>query len=168
MHGPISTSEAAGPAQQAASLPFRSPSVGPPEKVPPVSESNRPRSSGRDEAGLPGKVNQDPEFKDRKVEMGGPEKTQSPPTFVERRPGGSSAPPPHVALAEALAAAKARWVEVNQEVLEANTLPGHSLPDSPHVEVNDGLQRRLAIHYENLATSLSNPHPTKPVIDLFV
>jgi len=37
-----------------------------------------------------------------------------------------------VPLAEALAAAKARWLEVNQEVLEAN------------------------------------PHPAKPVIELFV
>jgi hypothetical protein len=82
---------------------------------------------------------------ERKAEVGGSAKTQAPPYFVEIRPGeaegagggrqaGSSedAPPPHEALAEALAAAKARWVEVNQEVLEAN------------------------------------PHPAKPVIDLFV
>ena len=53
MDGPISTSEAAGPAQQATSIPFRSPSVGAPEKVPPVLEGDRSRSSVQDEQGLP-------------------------------------------------------------------------------------------------------------------
>ncbi len=274
MDGPISTSEAAGPAQQAASVPFRSPSVGPPEKVPPVSEGNRSRSSVRDEAGLPGKIHSNPAAPDRKAGARGSAKTQSPPLFVEFRPGeaedsgrgrqtgasqeaspnpvkgdgkergqpvpadqgsagnrseiknpfesgadqgreslplpgDSSAPAPREALTEALAAAKARWAEVNQEALEANTLPGQPLPDpssdaapaedrditdtrrtpstadvgfsskapdptaptakdSPDVEMSNGLQRQLTIRYENLATSLSNPHPTRPVIDLFV
>jgi hypothetical protein len=36
------------------------------------------------------------------------------------------------------------------------------------MEMSHGLQHRLATRYEHLATSLSSPHPTKPVIDLFV
>ncbi len=209
MDGPISTNEAAGLAQQAASVPFRSPSVGPPEKVPPVSEGNRSRSSVRDEAGLPGRMNSNPAARDQKAEVGGPAKTQEPAYFVEPLPGDTSAPTPRELLAEALAAAKARWAEVNQEALEANTLPGQPLPDpsrdtvpagnrgitdtphpsspadtgfsskapdsrapsgkdSPDVEMASGLHRQLTIRYESLATSLSNPHPTKPVIDLFV
>ena len=123
-------------------------------------------------------------------------------------PGDSSAPTPREVLAEALAAAKARWAEVNQEALEANTLPGQPLPDpsrnavpaenrgitdtphpsspvdtgvssrapdsrpsgkdSPNVEMASGLHRQLTIRYESLATSLSNPHPTRPIVDLFV
>jgi hypothetical protein len=79
-----------------------------------------------------------------------------------------------------LAAAKARWAEVNEEALEASTLPGQPLAekaldptapsgkDSRDAEMASGLQRRLTIRYENLATSLANPHPTRPVIDLFV
>ena len=225
MDGPMSTNEAAGPAQQATSIPFRNPSVGPAEKVPAVSEGNRSRSSVRDEAGLPGKMNRNPAARDPKTEAGGSEKTQAPPYFVEFRerlesgteegretlplPGESSTPAPHEVLAEALAAAKARWAEVNREALEANTLPGQPLPDtprdaapvegrditdtprtssaedvgfssralnptassgkdSPDVEMSNGLQHPLTVRYENLVTSLSNPHPTKPVIDLFV
>ena len=95
-------------------------------------------------------------------------------------PGESSTPPPRMFLAEALAAAKARWAEVNEEALEASTLPGQPLAekapgptapsgkDSTDAEMASGLQRRLTIRYENLATSLSNPYPTRPVIDLFV
>lgn len=222
MDSTISTSEAAGPAQRAASVPLRSPPVVPPEKVPPVSEGNRSHSSSQDEAGLPEKVNRNPEPQDRKAETGGPAKTQAPPYSVELQPGeaedsgkvrltgssqdappspfkseadkgrealplpgDSSAPAPHEVLAEALAAAKALWAEVNQEALEANTLRTYSTADvefsskalgptaptgkdSSDVEMSNGLQRQLTIRYENLATSLSNPHPTKPVIDLFV
>jgi hypothetical protein len=237
MDGPISTSEAAGPAQQATSIPFRSPSVGPPEKVPPVLEGDRSRSSVQDEESLPGKIRRKPAARDRKAEAGGPAKTQSPPYVVELRPGqaedsgkgtqtgssrgaaasslesgtdkdreppplpgGSSTPAPREVLAEALAAAKARWAEVNQEALEANALPDQPLPDSPHgaattegrditdthfssrvpdlaapsakdspdVEMSRGFHHRVTILYENLATSLSNPHPTKPLIDVFV
>jgi hypothetical protein len=246
MNGPIATSQAAGSAQQAASVAFGRPSAGPPEKVSPVSEGDRSRSSVRDEAGPPEKTQSNPAAPGRKDGAGGSAKTQAPPYFVEFRPveaegagrcrqtgssedaltsplesrsdeeretlplpGDSSAPAPREALAEALAAAKARWIEVNQEVLEANTLPGQSPPDSPQdaapvkggdimetrrtsspteqasspkvpdsappsgkgspdVEVGDGPRGRLAILYENLATSLSNPHPTKPLIDVFV
>ncbi len=88
MDGPISTSEVAGPAQQAASVPLRSPAVGTPEKVPPVLEGNRSRSSVRDETGLPGKVNRNPAGRDRKAGAGGPAETQAPPYFLELRPGG--------------------------------------------------------------------------------
>jgi len=68
-------------------------------------------------------------------------------------------------IADALAAAKALWAEVNQKALDPTAPSGK---DSSDVEMNNGLQRQLTIRYENLATSLSNPHPTKPVIDLFV
>ena len=209
MDGPISTSEAAGPAQRATSVPFRNPSVGPPEKVPPVSEGNRSRSSVQDEAGLPEKTNRNPAARNRKTGAGESAKTEPPPYFVELRPGETSTPAPREFLAEALAAVKARWAEVNREALEANTLPGQPLPDSPRdaapvegrditdtprtssaedvgfsskalnptassgkgspdVEMSDGLQHQLTVRYENLVTSLSNPHPTRPVIDLFV
>jgi hypothetical protein len=237
MDGPISTSEPAGPAQQAACIPFRRPSVGPPEKVPPVSEGNRPRSAGRDEAGLHGEVSRNPEPQDRKAEMGGPAngKERGRPLPADRGSAGtrseikkpfkletdkdretlpltgdSSTPALRKPLAEALAAAKARWAEVNQEALEADILPGQPVADSSsdpaapaegrditdtrrtsstadmgfssealdptapsgkdssEVERSNGLHRRLTIRYENLATSLSNPHPTRPVIDLLV
>ncbi len=226
MDGPISTSEAAGPAQQATSIPFRSPSVGAPEKVPPVLEGDRSRSSVQDEQGLPGKINRKPAARDRKAEAGGPAKTQSPPYVVELRPGqaedsgkgtqtdssrgappsslesgtdkdreppplpgNSSTPAPREVLAEALAVAKARWAEVNQEALEANTLPGQPPPDpsgdaapaegrnitdtrrtssTPDVEMSSGFLSRLTTRYENLEASLSNPHPAPPIIDVFV
>jgi hypothetical protein len=124
-------------------------------------------------------------------------------------PGDSPGSSRHEALAEALAAAKARWAEINKDVLEANALPGQSLPDptgeaapaegrditdtrrhsstrdagfssktpdptalsgkdSPGVEQSDVLHHRLASRYESLAASLSSPHPTQPLIDLFV
>jgi len=226
MDGPISTSEAAGPAQQATSIPFRNPSVGAPEKVPPVLEGDRSRSSVQDEQGLPGRINRKPAARDRKAEAGGPAKTQSPPlrcrtpagagrgfgqgtqtdssrgappsslesgTDKDREapplPGDSSTPAPREVLAEALAAAKARWAEVNQEALEKNILSGQSLPDpsgdaapaegrdltdtrrtssTPDVEMSGGFLRRLTTRYENLEASLSNPHPAPPIIDVFV
>ena len=160
MDGPISTYEAAGPAQRASCTPFRKASVGPPEKVPPVSEGNRPRASDRDEAGLAGKVNRNPEPRDRKAETGGPTETQALPL-----PGESSPPAPHEVLSEALAAARARWAEVNHEALDPTDPLGK---DSSHTEKSHGLRRQLTLQYENLATSLSNPHPTRPIIDLFV
>ena len=133
-------------------------------------------------------------------------------------------------LATAIAAAKERWAEVNEEALEANALPGQgeheeaegdeeteeeaaqhiqSFPDPsryeaptanggviqtprfsspgktglttkaldpsaplgetpPDVAVNGAHQRQLAIRYQSFAAALSNPHQTRPIIDIFV
>jgi hypothetical protein len=141
-------------------------------------------------------------------------------------PGDPSASTPGEVLGEALANVKERWAEVNQEALNAGTLPVQgeevwaegfdgmedassrplqepSRDDAPQegrditetrrtaspaevgfsplepeanaapgevargAETQNGLQRQLASRYENLATSLSSPHPTQPIVDLF-
>jgi hypothetical protein len=135
--------------------------------------------------------------------------------------GDSSKPQQYDNLADALAAAKTRWAEVNQEALEANTLPGQaaeeetngaretegataehvpSSPDpsrheapkatggeirtprfSPSAETGSGtkaasqdvpmssdLHRQSVIRYQSFAMALSNPHQTRPIIDVFV
>jgi hypothetical protein len=136
-------------------------------------------------------------------------------------PGDSSKPQPYDNLADALAAAKERWAEVNQETLEANTLPGkaaeegidgarrteeataehapsspvpshHEAPAvtgadpqnprfSPSAETGSGkkatshdvpmsndIHRQSVIRYQSFAMALSNPHQTRPIIDVFV
>ena len=182
MDGPISTSEAAGPAQRAIPIPFRRPPVGPPEKVDPVSEGNRSRASVREETDRPVETIPNALAGDRKAEPETPAETQAPAYYVELRqqeeagsdrdslPGKSPEPPAWESLAEALAAAKARWVEVNKETLEANTPDPTALPekDSRYAQTIDGLQRRLTTPYDLMARSLSNPHPTQPLIDVFV
>lgn len=263
MDGPISTNETSGSFQQAASVTFRSPSVGAPEKVPPVTEGDRSRSSRRDETGQSEKMNRNPTPQDQKAEIGRQATAREPAYFVELGPtardeplsadrvsadrltnrkeaaeaepakgretipltGTASSPPPSDVLADALADAKARWAEVNREALQSGILPGRGEPvraegvevaedpssppvsdssttpaegrgiaetgrthspaevrfpsealdsaapsgqGSRGVEADNGLQRQLTSRYENMATSLSNPHPTQPIVDLFV
>jgi len=136
-------------------------------------------------------------------------------------PGDSSKPERYDDLADALAAAKRRWAEVNQEALEAHTLPGqttqqetdgaerpeqvtvHHVPplsepsrdEAPTTSVRDiptprfptstqagagtevadqdvamrgDLHGPSVIRYQSFAMALSNPHQTRPVIDIFV
>jgi hypothetical protein len=64
----------------------------------------------------------------------------------------------------AIAAAKQRWVEVNREILDSSDEPQHTRGKID----GEPLQRRLTIRYQNLATSLADPHPSRPIIDLFV
>ncbi len=250
MDGPISTSENAGSFQQAAPVTFRSPSVGPPEKVPPVTEGERSRSPGRDETGSSEKTDRSP-LADRERSTGnertttkrdpafcvefGPGKADSANGRGRREPSGDLPPPPLDKKAreakqkeEALADVKERWAEVNQEALESGVLPGQGEPvwaegtkgteESPtrtlsesedeaadargkdiadtgrastpaevgfasreqdpttpstgafqgSEEAENGLQRQLTSRYEAVATSLANPHPTQPIVDLFV
>jgi hypothetical protein len=136
-------------------------------------------------------------------------------------PGDSSKPEGYDDLADALAAAKQRWAEVNQEVLEANTLPGQAaeeetdgaprteeatarhVPPSPDpsrheapsatggdirtprfspstdagsgtraasqdVPMSSDLHRLSVSRYQSFAMALSNPHQTRPILDVFV
>jgi hypothetical protein len=136
-------------------------------------------------------------------------------------PGDSSKPEQYDNLTDALAAAKKRWVDVNQEALDANTLPGHvaeektdgareteevtaeQVPSSPDpsrheaptatgadtrtprfspsadtdprtkaasqdVPMSSDLHRQSVIRYQSFAMALSNPHQTRPIIDVFV
>jgi hypothetical protein len=82
MDGPISTNESAGSAQQAGFVPVRTLSVDSPDKVPPVSEDSRSRSTARDEVGVPGKTYSASSGRD-KPEQPVKEKTQEPAYFVE-------------------------------------------------------------------------------------
>jgi hypothetical protein len=152
MDGPISTSESAGSAQQAGFVPVRTLSVGPPERVPPVSEEGRSRSTGRDEVGVPGKA-RNASSGHNKAEQQVEEKTQGPAYIVEI--GLPSADPSRPKrpddLTDLLEAAKQRWAEVYEEVLEGS-----------------GVQPRAATRYQSLAMALSNPNQTRPIIDLFV
>jgi len=136
-------------------------------------------------------------------------------------PGDASKPERYDDLADALAAAKRRWAEVNQEALEAHTLPrqadddetdgaetpeevtaqhvppfsdpsrdetptataGHTLTPrfSPSADSSDrtevahqdvamgrDLHGPSVIRYQSFAMALSNPHQTRPIIDIFV
>jgi hypothetical protein len=182
MDGPISTNEAAGPSQRAIPIPFRTPSVGPPERVPPVSEGSRSRASVRDETDRPPDAVRNSPARDPGPDPAGPTETQAPPYYVELRSRQgegaeqdpawekSPEPPPPESLTEALAAARARWVEVNREILEAGTPDPKDFPErsAPKVETSDRLHLRLALRYERLATSFADPHPTQPLIDVFI
>jgi hypothetical protein len=268
MDGPISTSEAAGTPPPFMPAHARSPALGPPEKVAPVSEDSRPRSAGREEVGNPSVRNREDKEKegarkpepaysveidrteaddaDRGKRVGSStdadhpregiaeQRQSSPPELLPLEqagtrqtrtdddppplPGDSSKPEQHDDLADALAAAKRRWAEVNQEALEADTLPGEvaeeeadgaeemtaqqvpsSLDPSRHeapttkgahilttgfspsadagsrtkatdqdVATRNELHRQSVIRYQSFAMALSNPHQTRPIIDVFV
>lgn len=175
MDGPISTSEAPGASAQFTPAQMLNPALAPPEKVTPVSKDSRPRSASRDEVGEPpGGTKGRSSDQGHKAEEQREARKEKPAYFVEieradadRLDGGSPQPEPEDSkeplplpgdpsrpkryddLADVIAAAKERWAEVNRETLEANALP-------------------LVIRYQSLAMALSNPHQTRPIIDLFV
>ena len=195
MDGPISTNESAGSAQQAGFVPVRALSVGPPDKVPPVSEDSRSRSTARDEVGVPGKTYSASSGRE-KAEQPVKEKTQEPAYFVEfplpsgeresaavrsakqhlaeaepeegQEPlslaGDPSQPKRYDDLSDLLEAAKRRWTEVNQDALDRSIPPGP--PHDPML--GSGVQRQLATRYQSFAMALSNPHQSRPIVDLFV
>jgi len=271
MDGPISTSEAVGTPPPFTPAHARSPALGPPERVTPVSEDSRSRSAGREEVGKPpvqnreakeqeGTRKQDPAHStethrakaddadkgkkpgsstdaDHPREGLAQQKQSSPPESLRLEPTGNrqsesdddphplpgdpSKPERYDNLADALAAAKKRWAEVNQEALDANTLPGqaaeektdgakeagevtaehvpfsqdpsrHEAPRatgrdvhtprfSPSADTGSGtkaasqddpmssdLHRQSVIRYQSFAMALSNPHQSRPIIDVFV
>lgn len=272
MDGPISTSEAAGTPPPFTPAHARSPALGPPEKVTPVSEDSRSRSAGREEVGKPPVQNREAKEQEgtkkrepvhsietRRAEADDADKARqsgssseadhpregraeqkhsSPPESLPLEstgtgqpesdddphplPGDASKPQQYDNLADALAAAKERWAEVNQEALTANTLPGQvaeeetggaerteevtaehvpSSPDpsrheaptatggdirtprfSPSADTDPGtakaasqdvpmssdLHRQSVSRYQSFAMALSNPHQTRPIIDVFV
>ena len=63
-------------------------------------------------------------------------------------PGDSSKPEGYGNLADALAAAKKRWAEVNQEALDANTLPGQAAE-----EETDGAKETEKVTAEHVPSS---------------
>jgi hypothetical protein len=232
MDGPISTSEAPGVSAPFTPAQMLNPGLGPPEKVTPVSKDSRPRSAGRHEVGeSPRGTKGRSSDRSYKAEERGEAGKGKPAYFVEiegagtddgeaagRRPepdenkeplplpGDPSRPKRYEDLADAIAAAKERWAEVNREALEANVLPrggdpsedaaaqqggvAPSPPFSPPSGKNSGTEpvgestppkrtpgdvttsrdaeNLFVTRYQTLAMALSNPHRTRPLIDLFV
>ncbi len=227
MDGPISTNEAAGSLQQAASISFRSPSVGPPEKVPPVLEGERSRSSGQDETGQSDKMSRSRAGQEQRAEAERAAMKQQPAFFVEfgareaehaeeksrletsrelpppplereaeereealsadelssgpltdqkslfeagadqgrealSLPGDPSSPSPTEVLSDALANAKARWAEVNQEALESGTLPGQGDPIwAEGMEVTEDLSAQTLSDTSGKAEAAENKNITE-------
>jgi hypothetical protein len=122
--------------------------------VPPVSEGSHSRSSGKKGVTDPGKADRGQAHRNRKPEEQAETKKQDPAYFLEIQgheddapgraplpPAEDASPPQHYEdLNQAIAAAKARWAEVNREALEAGTLPGEDDPDADPTATRDMMQ----------------------------